>query len=232
VRHVRSPVTAAPSEVRRAPTRTRAGRLRLYFVGSLMKNARAYARQPKVVRLWKYGSVSVISTTLTWVLLFLFYHTFALFSAVWCNILATTITTVPAYYLNRTWTFGKSGRSHMWREVVPFWTIAFASLALSTVAVGLTAHNANLIVSKTSHNASLYKSLLIVAANGLTYACIWIVKFILYKKYLFVHPEEAVAGAAHLDSAQAAIAMGGGSAEAAAEAAVAAEASQPASALF
>jgi putative flippase GtrA len=194
-------------------------------VGTIIQNARAYTRQPKIVRLWKYGSVSVISTSLTWVLLFLFYHTFALFSAIWCNVLATSITTVPAYYLNRTWTFGKSGKSHMWKEVVPFWTIAFASLALSTVAVGLAAHNADHVISKTSHNASLYKSLLIVGANAVTYGCIWIVKFVLYKKYLFVHPEVAAAGVEHLDSEQAAVAMGGGSAEAAAEA------SQPASAL-
>jgi putative flippase GtrA len=198
-------------------------------VGTLIQNARAYTRQPKIVRLWKYGSVSVISTTLTWVLLFLFYHTFALFSAIWCNVLATSITTVPAYYLNRTWTFGKSGKSHVWKEVVPFWTIAFASLALSTVAVGVAAHNADHLISRTSHNASLYKSLLIVFANGFTYGCIWIVKFVLYKKYLFAHPEAAIAGSDDLDSEQASIAMAGGSAEAAAEAAAAA--SEPASAL-
>jgi len=143
--------------------------------------------------------------------------------------LATSITTIPAYYLNRTWTFGKSGKSHVWREVVPFWTIAFASLALSTVAVGVAAHNADHVISRTSHNASLYKSLLIVFANGFTYACIWIGKFVLYKKYLFAHPEAAITDGEAVDSGQGAIAMAGGSAEAAAEAAAAP--SEPASAL-
>ncbi|HEV2361638.1 MAG TPA: GtrA family protein [Acidimicrobiales bacterium] len=153
---------------------------------SLVERARSFAKQPKVVRLWKYAGVSVISTVLTNVLLFLFYHTFSIASAMVCNVLATSITTVPAYYLNRTWTWGKSGKSHVWREVVPFWTIAAISLVLSTLAVGVAAHNADHLT-----HSKLYTALLVDFANLATYGFIWIFKFVLYNKYLFVHDSSA-----------------------------------------
>ena len=39
--------------------------------------------------------------------------------------------------MNRKWAWGKTGRSHVWKEVVPFWTLAFIGWAISTVAVNL-----------------------------------------------------------------------------------------------
>lgn len=142
-------------------------------------------------KLWRYLSVSIISTVLTNALLFTFYDVANVGTAMECNVLATTITTLPAYYLNRNWTWRKSGKSHLWREVVPFWVIAFISLVISTVAVGITAHNADRLT-----HSKLYRSLLINAANLVTYGSIWIVKFILFNKYMFVHrpaePDESL----------------------------------------
>jgi hypothetical protein len=80
----------------------------------------------------------------------------------------------------------------VWREIVPFWVIAFISLVLSTVAVGVAAHNSDRI-----SNSKLIRSLCVVGANVITYGSIWIVKFILYNKFLFTHP--AVAEAAGAD---------------------------------
>jgi putative flippase GtrA len=143
-------------------------------------------------KLWRYASVSVISTVLTNALLFIFYDVANVGSAMVSNVLATTIVTLPAYYLNRNWTWRKKGKSDVWREVVPFWVIAFLSLVISTVAVGITAHNADHITQ-----SKLYRSLLVNAANFVTYGAIWIVKFIVFNKYMFVHevpePDETIA---------------------------------------
>ncbi len=136
----------------------------------------------------------MISTVITNVLLFLFFYVFALFSALVCNALATGITTVPAYYLNRNWTWGKRGRSHLWKEVVPFWVIAAVSLVLSSLAAAFTADNAGHLT-----HSRLDKALLVNFANIFTYGCIWIGRFTLYNKVLFKHEqthEHAHAGAA------------------------------------
>ena len=42
---------------------------------------------------------------------------------------------VPAYYMNRAWVWGKRGKSHWKKEVLPFWLFTAAGLLLSTVAI-------------------------------------------------------------------------------------------------
>jgi putative flippase GtrA len=152
-------------------------------VNSLVARARDLSRTPKFRKLVRYGSVSVISTLLTNILLFVFYDKISLGSAMECNALATGIVTIPAYYLNRTWTWRKQGKSDFWREVAPFWVIAAFALALSTVVVGITAHNADHIA-----HTKLTRSLLLNAANIITYGAIWVVRFTLYNRFLFREP--------------------------------------------
>jgi putative flippase GtrA len=112
--------------------------------------------------------------------LFSTYHIWKVGSAMECNVIATAVASVPAYYLNRTWTWGKKGRSKVWREVVPFWTISFTAMVLSTAAVGVAAHNADRIAS-----GSLARALIVNSANLLTYACIWTARYFIFNRYLF-----------------------------------------------
>ena len=49
--------------------------------------------------------------------------------------LATAIGAVPSYEMNRKWAWGKRGKSHLLREVVPFWALAFLGWGLSTISV-------------------------------------------------------------------------------------------------
>jgi len=155
--------------------------------------ARAFSRSPQFSKLCRFGTVSVISTTVTLGMLYVFYRVVGLTPG-WANIIATAIATVPSYYLNRTWAWGHSGRSHLWREVVPFWTIAFVSLGISTVAVELAAHEAHHIAR--SHEV---QTALVLLANFFTYGCMWVAKFTLFNRVLFAPRDEdptleAVAG--------------------------------------
>ena len=149
-------------------------------MASLVSRARAFRRTDHFRRLWKYASVSIISTVVTQVVLFSTYHVFKVGTAMECNVIATAVASVPAYYLNRTWTWGKTGRSSVWREVVPFWSISFIGLVLSTVAVGVAAHNADRIAS-----GSLERALIVNCANLFTYACIWTGRYLVFNRYLF-----------------------------------------------
>lgn len=147
---------------------------------SLARHARAFRQTEHFKRIWKYASVSVVSTLVTQVVLFLTYHVWAVASAMECNVIATVVASVPAYYLNRTWTWGKRGRSQVWGEVVPFWTIALIAMVLSTGAVGLAAHNADRI----THN-SLDRALLVNGANLFTYAVLWTLRYMVLNRFLF-----------------------------------------------
>ena len=50
------------------------------------------------------------------------------------------ISAFPAYYLSRKWVWGKSGKSHFKKEVLPFWIFVFIGLVFSTAMVALGAH--------------------------------------------------------------------------------------------
>jgi len=95
-------------------------------------------------------------------------------------VVATCISTVPAYYLNRRWTWGKRGKSHLWKEVMPFWIIALVGLILSTLIVGVAAKNADRI----SPSADV-KNLIVHLANLFSYALIWVARYSILNKFLF-----------------------------------------------
>jgi len=149
-------------------------------MASLVTRVVAFRQTENFRRLWKYASVSIISTIVSQTVLFSTYHIWKVGSAMECNVIATAVASVPAYYLNRTWTWGKTGRSKVWREVVPFWTISFAAMVISTAAVGGAAHNADRIAS-----GSLARALIVNGANLLTYACIWSARYFIFNRYLF-----------------------------------------------
>jgi cellulose synthase/poly-beta-1,6-N-acetylglucosamine synthase-like glycosyltransferase/putative flippase GtrA len=96
------------------------------------------------------------------------------------NVAACAVATVPSYYLNRSWAWGRRGRSHLWKEVVPFWAVAFLGLALSTWAADLASTLAgNAAASHATTTA------VVMAASLLAFGVLWVGKFTLFNALLF-----------------------------------------------
>ncbi|MCU1494675.1 MAG: hypothetical protein JWO62_2439 [Acidimicrobiaceae bacterium] len=157
-------------------------------VPSTLERAREFRRTPGFSKLWRYATVSVISTVMTLGGLYLFFRVLKVGSAAESNLIAASISTVPSYYLNRSWAWGKTGKSHVMREVVPFWVIAFISLGLSTVAVDFADHEAKMHLH--SHHLETF---FVLGANFATYGLIWVGKFMLFNKVLFAKPAAGIA---------------------------------------
>ena len=102
----------------------------------------------------------------------------------WANIIAVAVATVPSYELNRKWAWGKSGRGHLWREVVPFWALAFLGLAFSEWAVVVAGHWA-----RDHQLVRLARSALVNGAALSAFGVLWVAKFVIFNKLLFVHHE-------------------------------------------
>jgi putative flippase GtrA len=96
------------------------------------------------------------------------------------NILATSVATVPSYHLNRRWTWGKQGASHPWREVLPFWMLAFAGLVLSTIFVALTDPTVTRL-----HSSLAVHTGAVIGAHLAGFGVLWIVQFVLLDRVLF-----------------------------------------------
>src|ERR1700722_12473905 len=85
-----------------------------------------FCQTPEGTKLVRYGMVSVVSALFAFILLTLVYGVLQLWtevpSALFCNIVAGFFN----YFLNRQWVWGKSGRSNLWREVIPFWVMTIS----------------------------------------------------------------------------------------------------------
>jgi putative flippase GtrA len=142
-------------------------------------------RHPSGLKLIKYAAVSIISTVVSQLTLLLTFGVFSLMSEVPANLVANIIATVPSYTLNRRWVWGKGGKSHLWREVVPFWVLSFIGLAVSSLAVwGAGA------LSRQHHLHHFGTTVLVNGANLLSFAILWVGKFIVYNKLFHMAPVE------------------------------------------
>jgi len=135
-------------------------------------------QRPLVGRLARCMSVSVITTVFSLVNLVVL--TMVGMAAMPANVLTTAVATIPSYHLNRRWTWEKRGASDPWREVVPFWLLSFAGLALSTVTVGLADHWA----AGANVGGVLRTGAVLVGHLG-GFGLLWIAQFVILDRVLF-----------------------------------------------
>ena len=138
-----------------------------------------------VQRVRRCLSVSVVTTIIS-VTTLLTATAFFGIEAWIANIIATSVATVPSYHLNRRWTWGRTEASDPLREVLPFWVLSFAGLALSTLTVSIAdswAYRAHLA-------PALHTGAILVGHLG-GFGLLWIFQFILLDRVLFARGEQA-----------------------------------------
>ena len=150
---------------------------------------RERARSPVGRKAIKYSVVSAISVAVNQVALFVL-HTGLYWTARSANILACVLGGIPSYYLNRRWTWAKTGRSHLLKEMVPFWVIAFVGLVFSTWAADVAERTAREVTDR-----RLVQGLIVNGAALAAFGILWAAKFVFFNKVLFVTRDEDLQGA-------------------------------------
>jgi putative flippase GtrA len=138
---------------------------------------RARTRQGR--RVVRYVLVSVITVVFGQVVLVVLYAGLG-WRARAANLVAFVLASIPSYWLNRTWTWGKTGRSHLLKEVVPFWVITVVGLVLSTWVAG-GAESVALRMSDSRAAQALVVSAMVVGSFGI----VWVAKFVFFNLVLF-----------------------------------------------
>ncbi len=130
----------------------------------------------------RYSLVSVVSVIVSQIVLFIAQ---SFWSARTSNIVAVCLSAVPSYYLNRAWAWGKTGKSHLMKEILPFWTLALLGLVFSTWAAGYAESNAQQVTS-----SDLVARLIVNGAALAAFGILWVGKFFIFNRLMFAHQPE------------------------------------------
>jgi putative flippase GtrA len=132
--------------------------------------------------------VSVISALTSLVILTIVFGVLRLWGEVVSTLFANLMAGIPSYYLNRKWVWGKGGRSHIWREIVPFFVMSLSGILFALYAASL-AHN----FADTHHLQHLARTILVVGANIAAFGVLWFLKFLILNR-LFAEIADAEVG--------------------------------------
>ena len=152
-----------------------------FFKHSLVQRALSPTRGDRSIhKLIRYSLVSGVAVAISMTVEFGCIALFHL-SGIVGNTLGALASTPAAYELNRKWAWGKTGKSHLWREVVPF-------LALTLVGYLASTGTSQLADSMTKAHGVVGapKAAYITGASLFAWGVVWIVKFVIFNKVVFV----------------------------------------------
>jgi putative flippase GtrA len=130
-------------------------------------------------KIFRYSMVSVISTAVSFTVLFIVYGVVHIWSEVPSTVFANVVATFPSYWLNRSWAWGKSGRSHFMREVVPFWVMSALGIAFSVVGATVARHLG-------ANHGHVEKTALVLIANLVSFGIFWVAKLMVFNRLFHV----------------------------------------------
>jgi putative flippase GtrA len=128
-------------------------------------------------KIFRYTLSSVITTGVSLLVLGLVFGVFKLWSEVPSTIFANVVAAVPSYYLARAWAWGKGGRSHLVKEVLPFFVMSAASISFSMVGATTArylGHHWDL--------GHLEQTALVMFANVMSFGIFWVLKLLVFNR--------------------------------------------------
>jgi len=140
---------------------------------------------PQARQLIKYTMVSVISTVASFGVLGIVYGFHIIKGEIEATVFANVVATVPSYFLNRMWVWGKGGRSHVMKEIVPFWVMSAIGITVSIGGAAVARH-----IGTTHHLSHLQETGVLLLANLISFGLFWVLKYMLYNRLFHVHPVE------------------------------------------
>ena len=95
----------------------------------------------------------------------------------WSTLAGNLIASLPAYHLNRLWTWGKRGRSHFRSEIVPFWSMTFLGITVSQVGAFWAKHEVH-----SHHWPHLFNTALVSFTNLFSFGIFWVLKLMVFNR--------------------------------------------------
>jgi len=141
----------------------------------------AWSKTHEGKKLIRFASVSAISTVVSFTTISIVYGTKLVNGEIASTVVGNMVATIPSYYLNRTWTWGKTGRSHFRREILPFWLMAVLGTTFSIFGATLAKH-----VISTNHLHHLVATAIVAFANLISFGIFWVLKLKVFNRIFHV----------------------------------------------
>jgi putative flippase GtrA len=132
----------------------------------------------------RYAAVSAIAILVSQATTAIFYGLLR-FSERNAQLVSFVASTIPSYYLNRMWVWGKGGKSHFWKEIFPFWALGIVQLILSLLFIAWSQDKI-----KENYESHLIRTLGLMFSMLFIYGVMWIGKYVFFNKVLFKHHSE------------------------------------------
>jgi len=152
-----------------------------------LHSLRAWLRSHEGRKIIRFTLVSASSTTVSFAAIAFFYGLKIIPSVIWSTLAGNLVASVPAYQLNRRWTWGKRGRSKFRHEIVPFWTLTFLGIGMSELGALWARHEVR--AHKWSH---ILNTGLVTFTNLASFAIFWMLKLIVFNRIFRINTIEEI----------------------------------------
>jgi len=151
-------------------------------MSSRVARVRAWTKTHEGRKILRFTSVSAVSTIVSFTSISVFYGFHIIKGVIWATVAGNLVATLPSYYLNRSWTWGKHGRSHFRKEIVPFWAMSGLGIGVSMLGATWARH-----IVHTHHWAHLANTALVSFTNVVSFGLFWVLKIMVFNRIFHDH---------------------------------------------
>ena len=167
-------------------------RTRIVAVPKNLRDVLAWSKTHQGKKLIRFTLSSVITTGVSLGAILIVYGFHIITGIIAATLFGNILAMVPSYYLSRAWAWGKRGRSHFGKEVVPYLLMSFAGIAFSLLGALFVKH-----LVHTHHWSHLLDTCLVGGVNVLSFAIFWVLKVLLFNRIF--HTDKLHAIEVHLE---------------------------------
>jgi putative flippase GtrA len=142
-----------------------------------ISDLRAWSKTHQGKKLIRFALSSVITTGVSLSAILIVYGFHIINGVIGATLFGNVVAIIPSYYLNRAWAWGKRGKSHFRKEVVPYWSMSFLGIAFSLVGAAWVKH-----LVHTHAWDHLINTGLVAGVNLLSFAIFWVLKILLFNR--------------------------------------------------
>jgi len=152
-----------------------------------LRSLLAWSKTHEGKKLIRFTAVSVVSTAVSFTSISVLYGFKIIPGVMWSTLAGNLIASLPAYHLNRIWTWGKRGRSHFRSEIIPFWSMTFLGIAVSQIGAYWARSEVH-----SHHWAHIFNTALVSFTNLFSFGLFWVLKMMVFNRIFRVDELEEI----------------------------------------